>query len=88
MVEEPQENQETPESDTLSDLKPVQSSFAQIFSVVAPVMVAAGILGAIFSYAVDRPRTMGSTRSAQLKFEQRKAEINQVIQEEEKGKSL
>ena len=85
MIEESQENQGTQEIDPPSDLKPVTSPFSQILGVLVPVTVAAGILGAIFSYAVDRPRTMGSTRSAMLKYEQRKAEVNRVVQEEEKG---
>lgn len=77
MVENPDES---------GKLKPVKGSFKKIISTGAKIVIGGTVIAFVVSH-FTRPRLLGVTRSARLRYEQRKAEIKKVMAAEIKKES-
>ncbi|MHC4365476.1 MAG: hypothetical protein ACYSX1_11020 [Planctomycetota bacterium] len=89
MTEKMEQTQETRsrEDEPLNDeLKPAKGKFRRILRLGCSIAIGGGVV-VILLNPVCTP-TMGAPRSAQLRFEQRKAEIEQAIGEEHLEGSL
>lgn len=67
-------------------LKPVKGKFKKIISTGGKIVVGGTVIVFVVSH-LTRPRLLGVTRSARLRYEQRKAEIAKVMAEEAKKES-
>ncbi|MHC4389162.1 MAG: hypothetical protein ACYS8I_07975 [Planctomycetota bacterium] len=86
MAEEMEQTQDTPVREDGSgndEPKPVKGKFRRFLRLGCSIAVGGGIV-AFFLGPVCRP-TMGAPRSAQLRFEQRKAEVERAVLEEQKA---
>ena len=83
MTEKMEQTQDTRsrEDEPLNDeLKPAKGKFRRILRLGCSIAIGGGVV--VVLLAPLCPRTMGATRSARLRFEQRRVEIEQTIEQE------